>query len=499
MQSARHGPAYLTGPLPLPSKSQPFRAFRNSLPSTVRWNTRILLEPEGLFQGNLRDFTHESGSSSGHWGKKTAMSAANHCPAVLLPTEILAEIFIICLPNQQSKWDFYRIVGNPRTLRSHEAPLLVANVCRRWREVAVSTPRLWLSLGLGKDGSIDSTGVVLAWISRSQPYPLSFTMNRILPPAQAVEELKSHCDRWSAVEVVIPEGRSRLFNDVRGRLSSLTQLCLELETKCTVESFAEAPRLERLHLISGADSISVLLPWHQLTRLTCEDLTDLECINTLRNCRALIDCDFIGYDTLRSRETILSFPPIMHPYITSFKIYGEATVDALRLLELPSLRIFEMDVEDDCEILISFFARSHCQLESLCLKRIEGQHLIRCLPFLTSLVSLEIRTGHELLDHQLLRRLTYDSTVLPNLRSFDLNLDLRWYDRTVTEGSMRDMILSRCLGVDAPRSARLHTFRLVYQNDGEDDAVLVELAAELKPLVDPKMVEFTISPDSNEW
>ncbi|KAJ7778293.1 hypothetical protein B0H16DRAFT_1502932 [Mycena metata] len=409
------------------------------------------------------------------------MLAANLCPAVLLPTEILAEIFIICLPNQQPNGDFYRIVENPRTLRSHEAPLLVATVCRRWREVALSTPRLWLSLILDKNGSRDNTGVVLSWISRSQPHPLAFTIIDPLASTQTLQELKSHCDRWGLVEVVIPEGREWLFDD----------------------SFAEAPRLERLHLISDADSISALLPWHQLTRLTCEDLTDLECIETLRKCPTLIDCDFIGYETPRSGEAISSVLPMMLPRITSFKIFGDSTVDTLRLLELPSLRSFETVVNSsagDGEILISFFARSHCRLESLCLGWIDTHDLNRCLPFLASLVSLKIRTWHEILDDQMLRRLTYDSAVLPNLESFHMNLDLRWYDQTLTRDFMRDMIMSRCLGVDSIRSTRLNTFRLVYQHSrDEDHTSLMELAAELKPLLDPKMVEFTISPDSHEW
>ncbi|KIK67566.1 hypothetical protein GYMLUDRAFT_877971 [Collybiopsis luxurians FD-317 M1] len=49
-----------------------------------------------------------------------------------LPAEILSEIFLHCLPLDR----------NPvRSMR--EPPLLFTRVCRRWRDVALNTPRLW--------------------------------------------------------------------------------------------------------------------------------------------------------------------------------------------------------------------------------------------------------------------------------------------------------------------------------------------------------------------
>ncbi|KAG2035627.1 hypothetical protein BDR03DRAFT_1092985 [Suillus americanus] len=54
-----------------------------------------------------------------------------------LPTEILSEIFLYCLPEDED------LVC---TLR--QAPILLTRICRRWREVAVSLPRLWCRLQL---------------------------------------------------------------------------------------------------------------------------------------------------------------------------------------------------------------------------------------------------------------------------------------------------------------------------------------------------------------
>ncbi|KII91813.1 hypothetical protein PLICRDRAFT_76753, partial [Plicaturopsis crispa FD-325 SS-3] len=47
-----------------------------------------------------------------------------------LPTELLVEVFVYCLPENDAP-----------TRRC--APLLLMGVCKRWRSVALSTPRLW--------------------------------------------------------------------------------------------------------------------------------------------------------------------------------------------------------------------------------------------------------------------------------------------------------------------------------------------------------------------
>ncbi|KAJ7192344.1 hypothetical protein GGX14DRAFT_300193, partial [Mycena pura] len=50
-----------------------------------------------------------------------------------LPVEITARIFVECLP-----------AGNHcKGLSSRHAPLLLMRVCRRWRDIAVSSCELW--------------------------------------------------------------------------------------------------------------------------------------------------------------------------------------------------------------------------------------------------------------------------------------------------------------------------------------------------------------------
>ncbi|KAJ7778317.1 hypothetical protein B0H16DRAFT_1503042 [Mycena metata] len=340
---------------------------------------------------------------------------------------------------------------------------------------------------------------------RARCPPLSFT-TLCTYRAQVVKELSRHSERWGAVELLIPRQGHYLFDEVRGRLPCLTKLCLNLksESELVIESFAEAPRLEQLYLISGLYSVTFVLPWHQLTTLTCENFTNVECMEILQLCEALVDCSLIGKPTRISMGLNLS-TPIARQHLTSLRAEGMVTQRILQNLELPSLRDLQWEVDyfgHSLEILLSFLARSHCRLRNICLWLIKGKDLIqRFTPFFTSLVVLEIKTFEEFLNDEFLRWFTHDLEALPNLRKIAMDLDLQdWRAQNWTVELMREMIQSRCPGFTASRSVCLDTFRLVYRPDkDEDDTGLLHLAAEFKPLLDPKMIEFTISPNSKNW
>ncbi|KAJ7068792.1 hypothetical protein C8F01DRAFT_1119332 [Mycena amicta] len=57
-------------------------------------------------------------------------------PVHTLPTEILAEIFVHCLPNE------------PKLHRDQPVPLLLSQICHRWREAALRLPALWAELAV---------------------------------------------------------------------------------------------------------------------------------------------------------------------------------------------------------------------------------------------------------------------------------------------------------------------------------------------------------------
>ncbi|KAJ6548629.1 hypothetical protein B0H19DRAFT_952317, partial [Mycena capillaripes] len=89
-------------------------------------------------------------------------------PARRLPEDILQGIFLATLaPTQNS------------TLNPADPPVLLCQVCRSWRAVALTTPRLWASIHIvvpvpSKLPQITET--VTAWLERSGSVPLDISL-----------------------------------------------------------------------------------------------------------------------------------------------------------------------------------------------------------------------------------------------------------------------------------------------------------------------------------
>ncbi|KAG1886172.1 hypothetical protein F4604DRAFT_1724979 [Suillus subluteus] len=84
-----------------------------------------------------------------------------------LPTEILSEIFLYCLPEDEHL-----------LYASRQAPMLLTRVCRRWREIAVGLPRLWCSLQVDFWYEDWQTRALCydSWLKRSGGRPLSLRL-----------------------------------------------------------------------------------------------------------------------------------------------------------------------------------------------------------------------------------------------------------------------------------------------------------------------------------
>ncbi|KAJ7193874.1 hypothetical protein GGX14DRAFT_527763 [Mycena pura] len=82
-------------------------------------------------------------------------------PVLTLPNEIVSRIFVDCLPDH----------GRVRPSQT----ALLAQICRRWRDIALETCELWSSVDLTSTRHITDQ-FLLTWISRGKQYPLSWTL-----------------------------------------------------------------------------------------------------------------------------------------------------------------------------------------------------------------------------------------------------------------------------------------------------------------------------------
>ncbi|KAG6328752.1 hypothetical protein ID866_10337 [Astraeus odoratus] len=97
-------------------------------------------------------------------------------PIRQIPPEVLAEIFYHCLP-----------VAPYVAPRDLEGPMLLTQVCRHWRAVAMSTPKLWSSITIHLDRATQGDYRLMcdAWLGRAKSLPLAIRVLNDLDDLQS--------------------------------------------------------------------------------------------------------------------------------------------------------------------------------------------------------------------------------------------------------------------------------------------------------------------------
>ncbi|KAJ7124124.1 hypothetical protein C8R43DRAFT_1135703 [Mycena crocata] len=89
-------------------------------------------------------------------------------PARRLPEDIIRGVFMEALPSTRNA-----------ALVSDEAPLLLCQICASWRQIALTTPRLWAAIHIvvpTQKQMHQLTRMVNTWFTRSGTVPLEITM-----------------------------------------------------------------------------------------------------------------------------------------------------------------------------------------------------------------------------------------------------------------------------------------------------------------------------------
>ncbi|KAF9471818.1 hypothetical protein BDN70DRAFT_887715 [Pholiota conissans] len=281
-----------------------------------------------------------------------------------LPPEIVAEVFEQCIPAELPSVD-------PNCfLEEHTitAPLTISAVCKGWRNIAFSTPRLWKLLSI-RPPTVSSIGLIKNWIDRAGQLPLSILLH--LPDEDE-----------TAVQImgIIKQYSTRLLDL---RLRSCSALLSHFPS-----GIHDLPTLRSLHLyIFDGIWENITLNMHPqhltslslheipleslhfdctlLTSLTINKVTLFESLETL--CRApnlkkcIFESLFIDND---NNETPTG--PLIHYELCEFGIPG----DLCRLFKnlwCPSLKALNFsDFNATASSIINFLKKSECLLERLC-------------------------------------------------------------------------------------------------------------------------------------
>ncbi|KAJ3508966.1 hypothetical protein NLJ89_g5469 [Agrocybe chaxingu] len=284
-----------------------------------------------------------------------------------IPPDVLLEIFSHTIAD-----------GDPNDIWA------VVEVCRRWREVAFSTPTLWSTFPIHKGTSAAS---ILSRLSRSlrlshsSPFKLSISYGVPYPicPLQGVAS--PHLKRVTHLTVGnFPRpNKSTFFAPSNPRLVQWTALrSLNLQFADTespeasrITVFQHAPLLQdvdldltdRWRILFGIGNI--LLPWSQLRKFSASNVT-LDGVFTVLRAASVLDECYLDFTETSMPSNIGS---LSHQSLTTLHVTlrdKQVAYELFNRLTVPLLRKLSVDVPAlDTAAVCDLIERSSCRLTFL--------------------------------------------------------------------------------------------------------------------------------------
>ncbi|KAJ7655347.1 hypothetical protein B0H17DRAFT_1099257 [Mycena rosella] len=255
-------------------------------------------------------------------------------PILTLPLEITSEIFLWCSPR-----DF---AADPS-----EAPMLLLQVCRAWRAIALSVPVLWDSIDDEFTTPAKMEDVVTSWFSRAGAR-LFLKLSYISDPESAPMHslIHRHASRLQSLKLYTHSQCLCDLADIRPfPLLRDLYLCsynfdMPESTGTPIPVFSGAPLLRHLSLECISPS-ALLMPWSPLTKFSAFELSLLDCLDVLRLATSL--SKFHRHGVLEAEETGTG-QPLHHSGITSLTVAAgvHSDDDVLPFLTLPCLQEFRL-------------------------------------------------------------------------------------------------------------------------------------------------------------
>ncbi|KAJ7262940.1 hypothetical protein C8J57DRAFT_1334298 [Mycena rebaudengoi] len=410
-------------------------------------------------------------------------------PVLTLPAEIVAEIFMHYVGNSIVTYDF--------VLKTYP-PLLLARVCRTWRGIALSFPRLWASLRIecsSQSGLNSCEKLLQCWLPRAGGCLIDLELLGHHLPEPICDALVQHAARLRSLTLMHHLG-SQLSDLLAAQqpqrcFAALETLTLRfqfgdvrqrgLRPVTHVSAFSDAPQLREVHISVGTVSRATL-PWNQITTLHLYHSTPSRTV--LNQAPDLEVLSFSSWGAWSWGPNELLVMTKLHTLqVRPSGPGGSHDSPLLYHLILPALRALKVGYGQRIEPLRSLISRSSCTLREMHLHNRTTEETIDCLKLSASLEHLTIEFKddwservREVLHH--LEANNYCSKVfgflgeghLPALKSLSFNA----FPIAINPALLQDMLNSRR---ETDGIAILESFRLAFSHPVQDDC-----ASELRAL-----------------
>jgi hypothetical protein len=353
------------------------------------------------------------------------------------PPELLAAIFVLTLPRQWQLWSS-SILGSESSWY-RKAVLLPGRVCRLWRDISLTTPRLWsnISITLKGESCEAEVNLVDTWLSRTGQLPLSIEIyvqkNEVIFKHSIPSALIASCARWRYLQLSCSSSwlRSGVLDGVRNRLSSLQVLVGEAMGSLdwctqTTDLFEDAPQIRCYRFRYGTLISPSSLRWAQLTDLSINEGVLWQCYQILSLAQNLITC------SLSATVGSLAFPlpRLCHPHLRSISIEQSSNYGNIQdYLILPALSKLQYTTKWSFDptqsTLVAFLSRSACSLKRLVLDvfpiATADDYVVQILRLTPSLSELQlIRQATDQLLSRLTHRPSDSDQLVPSLHTIEL-------------------------------------------------------------------------------
>ncbi|KAJ7051568.1 hypothetical protein C8F01DRAFT_1174252 [Mycena amicta] len=299
-------------------------------------------------QTRIADLEHQLTTLRAHETRLKKELGAIVYPILTIPAEITAEILCHAVADSKTKW-----------------LLAATSVCRLWRNIALSTPRLWNN-HYWPSWYTDPAPLLQLWLSRSGRLPLNLTVFVRFDGERILAAMTKHISRWCRVDLVQKTPCGCIYGSLAG--GQLPSLALHGDVPLPNLDAASCPKWRTVILCGSSVVPSALLP--MLSNVTCLKLDRVASdvvSRVLPYCTAL--------ETLSIESARLRFPPIVLPLVHTLHHHALGLLHNLSLPALKNLRMSPFFVPP-LEELEPFLTRSGCTLQMVHLAAFDGSGVL---------------------------------------------------------------------------------------------------------------------------